>query len=181
MKRRFDRSENTLKDWIACASTRNVQSLLQCAALPHDSRRGVLNTLALFQSLRSVAGRVSDSSNSTTYQDQTHENATCDDNHGYPPSCRPTDGSVSIDTRFVFDSRMDSDFVGSCLSCSVIAARARDAREMYSVYNVSFGAEFGPAESSTNRTISPNAFDPGVFVIRSTGLIVPRIFSALSS
>ena len=132
MKRRFDRSENTLKDWIACASTRNVQSLLQCAALPHDSRRDVLNTLALFQSLRSVAGRVSDSSNSTTYQDQTHENATSDDNRGYPSSCRPIDGSV------VFDSRMDSDFAGSCLSCSVIAARARDAREMYSVYNVSF-------------------------------------------
>ena len=67
---------------------------------------------------------------------------------------------------------------------SVTAATAREAREMYSVSIVSFGAELGwPSirlmfNSSHNIT---KRFPSRCFDIKSAGLTVPRIFSILSS
>ena len=62
----------------------------------------------------------------------------------YPSSHRPVVDSVFIDTRFVFGSRRHSDFVRQLLCLTIVtAAKARDAREMYSVSIVSFGAEIG--------------------------------------
>ena len=67
---------------------------------------------------------------------------------------------------------------------SVTAAKAREARKMYSVSIVSFGAELGRPpirlmfNSSHNIT---KRFPSRCFVIKSAGLTVPRIFSILTS
>ena len=63
------------------------------------------------------------------------------------------------------------------------AARASEAREMYSVSIVSFGAELGRPSTRLMFNSSLNItkrFPSRCFVIKSAGLIVPRIFSILS-
>ena len=67
---------------------------------------------------------------------------------------------------------------------SVIDARARDAGEIHSVSIVSFGAELGRPSTCLMFNSSHNVtkrFPSRCFVIKSAGLIVPRIFSILSS
>ena len=71
----------------------------------------------------------------------------------------------------------------ACLT-NVIAARARDAREVYSVSIVCFGAEFGRPLMCLMFSESHNItkrFPFRCFVINSAGLTVPLIFSILSS
>ena len=82
----------------------------------HGSRWDVLSASALFQSLRVIVKRLSDSSRFPSHQYQTHKNATSHDNPGYPRSCRPRVGSFSIASRLVFGSRRHSDFACCCLS-----------------------------------------------------------------
>ena len=88
----------------------------------HASRRDVLNTLDLFQSLRSATNRLSDSSNFPPYH--------C---HNKSPVIHVRRKAISL--------------AAACCA-SVIAVNARDACEMHSVSNVSFGSEFG--RSSAN-------------------------------
>ena len=67
---------------------------------------------------------------------------------------------------------------------SVTAARAREAREMYSVSLVSFGAELGRPSIRLMFNSSHNItqrFPSRCFVSKSAGLTVPRIFSISSS
>ena len=74
-------------------------------------------------------------------------------------------------------------FVAACFT-SVIAARARDTRVMYSVTIASFGAEFvGPLMCLTFNSSHcvVKRFPSRCFLIRSAELTLPRIFSILSS
>ena len=61
-----------------------------------------LGASALFQILRSIVNRFSDSSRCTVRQHQTTKNTISHDNRDYPPSCRPTFGAVYIDPPFMF-------------------------------------------------------------------------------
>ena len=83
----------------------------------------VLCASALSQSLRSVA--------------DTHKIATDHDIHGYPLALTP---SINVSC-----SIPEGTAISQAAACrtSVIAARARDAREMYPVSIVSFGSDFG--------------------------------------
>ena len=67
---------------------------------------------------------------------------------------------------------------------SVIAARARDAREMHSVSIVNFGAELGRPSTRLMFNSSHNVtrrFPSRCFVTKSAGLTVSRMFWILSS
>ena len=94
----------------------------------------------------------SKSSRFPPFQHKTHQDATRHNTNKYP-------SSSLADARFT----------------SVLAARAREARDIYSVSIVNFGTELG--RCSTIHTTFP------IFsvVIKSAGLTVPRIFSLLSS
>ena len=96
---------------------------------------------------------------------------------GYPPS--PLVDSVFIDPRFVLTPEgTATSFAAACLT-SVIAATAGDAREMYSVSIVSFGAELGRPPLCLMFNKSHNItkrFPSRCFVIKSAELTVPRIF-----
>ena len=90
----------------------------------------------------------------------------------HPSSFRPTICSVSIDPRFFVHGRMHKDFTRS------------EAREVYSVSIVSFGAELGRSSIRLVFNRSHNIikrFTSICFVIKSAGLTVTRIFSILSS
>ena len=132
----------------------------------HDSLRAVLNTPALFQSSSSVADLVSGSSNFPPYQYQTQKNATSHGTHDYPPSCRPTVGSVPSDPCFVFDSRRHSDIASCCLSyqCQSLPRLVMHVRCTQCPLSASklISVVRRCVWCSTSRTTSLNAFHPGV-------------------
>ena len=69
----------------------------------------------------------------------------------------------------------------TCFAC-VIAGRARTAREMYSVSSVSFGAELFRPQMCLMLNESHNIvtrFPSRCFVIKSAGLVAPRMLSIL--
>ena len=122
---------------------RNGQSFLQCATLlclrDHDPRRDVSGAPALFQRSRSIVNRLSDSSRFPPSQCQTHRGATSHDNHG------AIQQSVLCSSSHVSYSAPESTAMSLAAACltSVIAAKDRDARDMYSVSIASFGAQLG--------------------------------------
>ena len=123
-------------------------------------------------------------SSSTVSTYQTHQDAISRNAHKHPSSHCPAICSVSIDPRSLHGSRMHSDFTRRCSLYKWYSCQGREAREMYLVSIVSFGAELGRPSIRLMFNSSHNItkrFPPRCFVIKSAGLAVPQIFSILNS
>ena len=151
----------------------------------HDSHRDFRITFTFFQSLCLIVDHIDDSPPVflTTLPNPSGCNKVT-----IPTSIH----SVTVQSRALYPSIhvscMDPESTANSLAVarftSVTAARARGAREMYSVSIVSLGAELGRPSIRLMFNSSHNIterFPTRCFVIKSAGLTVPRIFSILSS
>ena len=138
----------------------------------------------LFQSLRLTVDHIDDSPSFSPQQYQTHQDATSHNTHKHPSSYCPTICSVSIDPLFCMAPECTAISLAVARFTNVTAARAREAREMYPVSTVSFGAELGRPSIRLMFNSSHDVtkgFPSRCFVIKSAGLTLPRIFCGIDS